>query len=123
MKKSLAILVACILCKCLWAQSEPAKTQFGRITGQDRFPLSEYKELEPHSLPDPEQWKDVRGVNASWGDIDMRYDKTSVPVFTVTEDLILNGWRGERVFAQAVVWTSVTVSILSFSFIVYTPNS
>lgn len=114
MKKSVAILVACILSSCLWGQSEPARTQSGRLTGQSRFPLNEYKELEPHSLPDPEQWKDVRGVNASWGDIDMRYDKTSVPVFTVTEDLILNGWRGERVFAQAVVWTSVTVDDLNY---------
>ena len=41
----------------------------------------------------------VEGVLVSWGDIDVRYPQTSVPVHQTTDRLELNGWRGERVFA------------------------
>ncbi|MBE6215321.1 MAG: DUF4091 domain-containing protein [Bacteroidales bacterium] len=56
--------------------------------------------------PDPQEWKDVKGVQVSWGDIDMRYPKHSVPMYSVSDRISLDGWRGERVYAQAVVWTA-----------------
>jgi hypothetical protein len=100
MKKSVALLISVIFCYCL--------------AGQEKFPVIEYKELEPHKLSIPSEWQEVKGINASWGDIDMRYDKTSVPMFSQNDRLELNGWRGERVFAQAVVWTSVPVQDLNY---------
>lgn len=56
----------------------------------------------------------IDGVLVSWGDIDTRYPKTAVPVHSVTDEVSLTGWRGERVFAQAVVWTSVPVGALNY---------
>lgn len=56
----------------------------------------------------------VEGVLVSWGDIDVRYPQTSVPVHQTTDRLELNGWRGERVFAQAVVWTEQPVEKLTY---------
>lgn len=54
------------------------------------------------------------GVYASWGDIDVRYPKTSVSVHQTSGQLVLDGWRGERVFAQAVVWTERPVGELTY---------
>jgi hypothetical protein len=56
----------------------------------------------------------AQGTQVSWGDIDTRYDKYSAPGHSVSNDLELNGWRGERVFAQAVVWTDALVEELNF---------
>ena len=100
MKKGIALLISVFFFCCL--------------SGQQLFPINEYQELAPFKLSEPSQWQDVKGVNASWGDIDMRYDKTSVPVFSPNDRLELNGWRGERVQAQAIVWTAVPVQDLNY---------
>ena len=82
------------------------KTQCGTPTGQERFPLYTYKELPQLTRPDSVQWKDERGLKASWGSKSVRYSATSVPVVKKIDDQILAGWKGERVFAQAVIWTA-----------------
>lgn len=94
-------------------QTGEVRTQYGRPTGQERFPVASYSELEPHVGPDVEEWKHIKGVNLSWGDIGMRYPKTSVPMHSATDEMSLEGWRGERVMAQAVVWTGVPVEGLN----------
>lgn len=58
--------------------------------------------------------KQVTGVNVSWGDIDVRYQQDVFPELELNEELQLSGWRGERVFAQAVVWTETPVMNLNF---------
>ena len=58
--------------------------------------------------------KQVTGVNVSWGDIDVRYQQDIFPELKLNEELELSGWRGERVFAQAVVWTETPVMDLNF---------
>ena len=108
---SLASLLSGIL---LSAQTDEVRTQYGRLTGQDKFPVLSYMELEPHEIPDAEEWKGVEGVQVSWGGIDVRYSKTSVPMASVKDKITLSGWRGERVFAQAVVWTGVQVEELNY---------
>ena len=58
--------------------------------------------------------KQVTGVNVSWGDIDVRYQQDIFPELELNEELELSGWRGERVFAQAVVWTETPVMNFNF---------
>lgn len=85
------------------------------VAMQDKFPPTAYSEMEPLKQASPQEWKDVRRVQVSWGDIDTRYSKTSVPMNGVTRRISLSAWRGERVFAQAVVWTRKPVKKLNFS--------
>lgn len=60
------------------------------------------------------EWESIEGTLVSWGDIDTRYSKTDVPMYSVSDDISLTGWRGERVFAQAVVWSSAPISGLNY---------
>ena len=56
----------------------------------------------------------AQGTIVSWGDIDTRYAKHEEPGHAVQDELELSGWRGERVFAQAVVWTDEAIGQLNF---------
>ena len=56
----------------------------------------------------------VADVNVSWGDIDVRYPQNEAPELVQNDVQELYGWRGERVFAQAVVWTEAPVKNLNF---------
>ena len=46
----------------------------------------------------------------SWGSTDIRYAKLEVPVLTKTNRWHTKAWKGERVNAQAVVWTKTPLS-------------
>ena len=70
---------------------------------QDKY--RNYDELVFWERPDVDEWASVRGFNASWGSVDSRYARHGVPALKKSRDLLLEGWRGEKVFAQAVVWT------------------
>ena len=61
-------------------------------------PVVEMKDPHPTS---PEVWNNVKTTGFGWGSIDVRYKKDAVP--TLGKTLSLNGWRGERVNAQAVL--------------------
>ena len=71
--------------------------------GSDRF--RSYEERAFWEKPDAGQWAAVRGFNASWGSTDERYGRTEPYQGKRSRSLVLEGWRGERVFAQAVLWT------------------
>ena len=73
-----------------------------------------YDELPFWEQPDRGEWASVRGLNVSWGSVDSRYARHQVPSLKERKSLVLEGWRGERVFAQAVVWTESSAEI-SFS--------
>jgi hypothetical protein len=46
----------------------------------------------------------------SWGSVDVRYAKLNVPRLSKTGTLRMKAWRGERVNAQAVIWTRNTMN-------------
>ena len=73
-----------------------------------------YDELPFWEQPDEDEWSSVRGLNFSWGSVDARYARHQVPAVKAVKSLLLEGWRGERVFAQAVIWTK-TAAEISFS--------
>lgn len=51
-------------------------------------------------------WRDVAGTQAAFGSIDERYARSLPYGGACNETAALTGWRGERVSAQAVVWTA-----------------
>ncbi len=70
--------------------------------------VGDYEELadtEPHDTE--EIWARMDApVMLSWGTTDIRYKKSDVPVVEKKSSLGLTAWRGERVYAQAVLWTN-----------------
>ena len=104
-RSSFSLLLFFLSAILAFAQEDVVKTQCGTPTGQPQFPLYSYKELPQLEKSDPSAWKGVKGLVAFWGDKDFRYPKTFSPAGLkgVPSSLTLKGWRGERVFAQAVI--------------------
>lgn len=73
----------------------------------EKFPLGDYEELtdtKPHDGVDV--WNKMTApVRFCWGTTDVRYKKLDVPDVKQTGTLRLKAWKGERVNAQAVLWT------------------
>lgn len=73
----------------------------------EKFPLGDYEELtdtKPHD--GVEVWNKMKApVQFCWGTTDVRYKKLDVPDVKQTGTLRLKAWKGERVNAQAVLWT------------------
>ncbi len=93
---------------------EQWKTQCGTPTGQERFPIESYEELPQFVKPDENDWKHVKGTCLSWGQTDVRYAKTAVPMSRTSRLQGISGWRGEKVAAQAVVWTKTGAGALRY---------
>ncbi len=83
----------------------------GAAPQNDKYPLADYAELtdtKPHD--GPELWdKQTAAVNFSWGSTDTRYPKLSLPEVEKTKVWKTKAWKGERVNAQAVIWTKAGV--------------
>ncbi|MDY6131050.1 MAG: DUF6067 family protein [Prevotella sp.] len=141
MKRTLSVfLTAMISLSGLWAQSEEGVTQCGTPTGQPAFPSSTYQELPDPKEADPEAWETVKGTFAMWGNTDTRYAKHIPPVMGAEKGkgrtrksslyyiafhgkngtpATIEGWRGEKLHAQAVVWTEKKVERLNYRFTVF----
>lgn len=73
----------------------------------EKFPLGDYVELTDTKPHDGEEvWNKMTApVRFCWGTTDVRYKKLNVPDVKTTGTLRLKAWKGERVNAQAVLWT------------------
>lgn len=73
----------------------------------EKFPLGDYVELTDTKPHDGEEvWSKITApVRFCWGSTDVRYKKLNVPDVKATGTLRLKAWKGERVNAQAVLWT------------------
>lgn len=73
----------------------------------EKYPLGHYEELtdtKPHD--GAEVWdKMAVPTQISWGSTDIRYKKRDVPDVKKTTRWQAKAWKGERVNAQAVLWT------------------
>ncbi len=87
-------------------------TQCGAPTGQTPFPVLTYTELPDPVQPVSREWTVVKTPHVSWGSTDVRYAKHKVPQLKQQNTLRLHAWRGERVNAQALVWTGSEVKNL-----------
>ena len=75
----------------------------------DLFPLGNYEELtdtKPHDS-DAAWAKLVQPTQLSWASIDTRYRRLDIPKVKQQNMVSLKAWRGERVNAQALLWTNV----------------
>ena len=73
----------------------------------ERFPLGEYQELaDPKPHDSDEAWDQLSApTRLSWGSTDIRYTKHDIPDVKISDRWRGKAWRGERVNAQAVLWT------------------
>lgn len=103
MKKTL------IFCALL-AVSATAIGQSNDQTSSDnsRFPLGDYIELTDTKPHDSNEIWDQQKVptRLSWGSTDVRYPKRNIPAVTPSNRWQAKAWKGERVNAQAVLWTT-----------------
>lgn len=97
-------------------------TQCGVPTGQPRFPIESYRELPDPDQPQEAEWAAVKGSFLSWGTTDERYARHRVPQLKQQSSFELSGWRGERVNAQAVLWTAGELKQLRLRFTEFTDS-
>jgi len=75
--------------------------------------------LEPND-PSPDllaDWSNVsKHLNVSFGTIDKRYAKSSIPVSEIVTAWSGSGWRGERVSAQVVLWSAANIEQIECEF-------
>ena len=77
----------------------------------DIFPLGHYDELtdtKPHDS-DAAWTKLAQPTSLSWASIDTRYRRLDIPQVKTQKAVNLKAWRGERVNAQAVLWSNVNL--------------
>ena len=68
----------------------------------------------PDSLAD---WSKVsKRLNVSFGNIDTRYAKSSIPAMEKTTVWKGSGWRGERISTQVVLWSAANVGQVKCEF-------
>ena len=97
----LGILFSSILLLCL---CYPIST-----IAQDTF-----IEQADHKTPAAEEWKGVKGLRAAWGTSDVRYAWHSCPdAKTLEQACTLTAWRGERVSAQALIYSAMDTDSLT----------
>ena len=77
----------------------------------EKYPLGDYTELtdtKPHD--DAAKWNQLKqATQLSWGSIDVRYPKLSIPHVQSTSRWQGKAWRGERVNAQALLWSKTAL--------------
>lgn len=81
-----------------------------------------FTEFPDHQLPIAEEWKSIKNIRAAWGTSDVRYAWHSLPdIKALKRSETLTAWRGERVSAQAVVYSGIATDSLSPLTIQLTP--
>ena len=81
----------------------------GLTQAQDSF-----IELPDHHTPLAEEWKDIKGTHAAWGNSHVRYAWHSLPdTEALKQKETLSAWRGERVSTQAVIYSAKSTDSLT----------
>ncbi len=94
MKKMFLICALLGVVHCFRAQNSLLQT--------DDF--AELTDTKPHD--NEKVWSEIPTIpQISWGSIDIRYPKLSVPQLAKTSRWQGKAWKGERINAQAVIWT------------------
>ncbi len=83
------------------------------LSAMTMFAQPSQKELADPKPGPQEAWSALKQVTLGWGSTDVRYSR-SQPA-TSTPKLMLHAWRGERVSAQAVLSTPVSLKNVSFT--------
>ncbi|MGV3762496.1 glycoside hydrolase domain-containing protein [Parapedobacter sp.] len=74
--------------------------------------------------PDPDttfvDWSAVNGLNYAFATVDKRYPKSAIPNVPPSTKWQGNGWRGERISAQLLLWSDRPVDQIEFDFSPFT---
>lgn len=91
-------LILCALLAC---------SSFTMAQQSEKHPLGDYCELTDTKPHDSEEvWNKLATPTLlSWGSTDERYSKLSIPAVNKSSRWQTKAWKGERVNAQAVLWT------------------
>ena len=74
------------------------------------YPLASYEELEDTKPVDEEAWNNLsESFNLTWADKDVHYSYKNVPDVAICTDTTITAWRGERVSALALIYTTEDV--------------
>src|SRR5690606_7163575 len=65
-------------------------------------------------------WSAVKGLNCAFGTVDKRYAKSAIPHLPPSTGWQGNGWRGERLSAQLVLWSGQPIDQIEFEFSPFT---
>ncbi|MEG1838374.1 MAG: DUF4091 domain-containing protein [Bacteroidaceae bacterium] len=99
---------------CVGQNMMAQTTQWGVPTGNPQFPKGSYVELPNPYSANSKEWEAVKGTNLSWGTTDKRYKKEEVPkIKKLITNISLEGWKGERVAAQALIWSNTDIDKMS----------
>ncbi len=84
----------------------------GAVCQAQQSATADYVELTDTKPHDSEAvWNAMKKpTELSWGTIDVRYPKLSLPGIKQTSRIQLKAWKGERVNAQAVLWTKTDLT-------------
>ena len=97
------VLLVALMAAC--TESRPAKT-----CGT----YAESPDPAPDTLAD---WSKVsKQLNVSFGDIDTRYARSSIPVNEKVTGWRGSGWRGERISAQVALWSAADIEQVECEF-------
>lgn len=103
--KKIFLLCTLFLFSCV------ASAQFPGLLADDYTELTDSK---PHD--GKELWQRLPSIpQISWGSIDVRYSKQRIPSVGLTTKWKAKAWKGERVNAQALVWTNSEMKGVSLS--------
>ena len=77
---------------------------------------ADYAEITDNYTYDLSGWEKIEdGLHASWASKDEHYKKKEVPAIKLKTDTVVYGWRGERVFAEALIFGKNTTDALKLS--------
>lgn len=73
--------------------------------------------LDEPDAPQPvipiQNWNKIKEVQISWGSSYERYHREYIPKLEISDQILLTGWKNERLNAQAVVWTTDSIKNLN----------
>ena len=76
-----------------------------------QLPQGSYQELTDTKPIDTQAWNEISAAtHVTWGTTDVRYNKTNVPHIKKATQWSATAWKGERINAQAVVWSKEPVA-------------
>lgn len=103
MKKNGLSILLCSLALSISAQT---------IEQTSTFPLGQYEELTDTKPQDSEaEWAKISApTQFSWASTDVRYRRNDIPKIKKRVTWSGKAWRGERINAQAVLWTNRELS-------------
>lgn len=100
--KKIVCIIIVLICFCSSIFSQKLSSE---------YPLNNYDELTIQSFKiDSKKWENAKlmSYGLEWGSIDVRYSKHDLPNLKGKRNK-LTGWRGERISAQAILYTKINL--------------